>query len=118
MNKRQKLIEEAFDLFYKKGIHSVGINQILKQANVAKKTLYSYFNSKEALLEAVLQYRDECFLVWMDSAMQSVKPGKPALLVMFDALDDWFHNRVPTLSRFNGCFFINTCSEYGDETSG
>lgn len=117
MDKRQQLIEQAFFLFYTQGIHAVGINQILAQAKVAKKTLYSYFESKEALLEAVLAYRDERFLVWLDTSMQSVKPGKPALLAMFDALDDWFNDRVPTLTSFCGCFFINTCSEYGDPQS-
>jgi len=117
MDKRQQLIEQAFFLFYKQGIHAVGINQILAQAKVAKKTLYSYFESKEALIEAVLAYRDERFLVWLDTSMRSVKPGKPALLAMFDALDDWFNNRVPTLTSFYGCFFINTCSEYGDPES-
>lgn len=117
MNKRQQLIEQAFQLFYKQGIHAVGINQILKQAKVAKKTLYSHFESKEALVEAVLAYRDERFLAWLDKRMTSVESGRPALLNMFDALDDWFNNRVPTLANFHGCFFINTCSEYGNPES-
>ncbi len=117
MNKRQQLIEQAFQLFYLQGIHAVGINQIVRQAKVAKKTLYSHFESKDALIEAVLAYRDERFLVWLDKRMTSVESGKPALLVMFDALDDWFNNRVPTLANFHGCFFINTCSEYGNPES-
>lgn len=117
MEKRQQLIEHAFILFYKHGTHAVGINQILKQAKVAKKTLYSYFESKEALLGAVLDYRDECFLMWLDTSMKSVKPGKQALLAMFDALDDWINNRVPTLTRFHGCFFVNISSEYTDPES-
>ncbi len=117
MEKRQQLIEAAFSLFYREGIHAVGINQILKQAGVAKKTLYAHFESKEALVEAVLTYRDQRFLVWLDTSMQSVKPGKAAILAMFDALDDWFNDRVPTLADFHGCFFINTCSEYSEPSS-
>lgn len=117
MDKRQQLIEAAFSLFYRQGIHAVGINQILKQAGVAKKTLYAHFESKEALVEAVLAYRDQRFLVWLDTSMQSVKPGKAAILAMFDALDDWFNDRVPTLAAFHGCFFINTCSEYSEPSS-
>lgn len=117
MEKRQQLIEHAFILFYKHGTRAVGINQILKQAKVAKKTLYSYFESKEALLVAVLDYRDERFLMWLDTSMKSVKSGKPALLAMFDALDDWINDQVPTLTSFHGCFFINTSSEYADPES-
>lgn len=114
MDKKQQLIETAFSLFYRHGIHAVGINSILKQANVAKKTLYSYFDSKESLVNAVLAYRDDSFIDWLAARMQEQRAGKAALLAMFDALDDWFNDRVESLAPFNGCLFINTCSEYGD----
>lgn len=116
-DKRQQLIETAFSLFYQHGIHAVGINQILQQANVAKKTLYSHFSGKEALVEAVLRYRDQRFIDWLTRRMTEAKPGRAALLAMFDALDDWFNHRADELARFNGCFFINSCSEYGDPDS-
>mgnify|MGYP000518938206 CR=1 FL=1 len=117
-DKRRQLIETAFDLFYHHGTHAVGINEILKQANVAKKTLYSHFDSKASLLEAVLHYRDERFVDWLQQRINREQAGKPALLAVFDALDDWFNDRVPSLTAFNGCFFINTCSEYADVWSG
>lgn len=117
MDKRQQLIETAFRLFYQHGIHAVGVNQILDEAKVAKKTLYTHFASKEKLLEAVLDYRDERFVDWVTSRMQQEQAGKPAILAVFDALDDWFNDRVETLAAFYGCLFINTCSEYGDPES-
>ena len=49
-NKRELLTKTALDLFYKNGINSVGINEILKVSGVAKKTLYNYFGSKEELV--------------------------------------------------------------------
>jgi AcrR family transcriptional regulator len=113
-DKRQHLIEAAFSLFYRHGIHAVGINQILQNAEVAKKTLYKHFESKEKLVEAVLDYRDQRFVDWMTKRIEHEPRGKTALLVMFDALDDWINNRVEVLANFNGCFFINTCAEYGD----
>jgi AcrR family transcriptional regulator len=116
-SKRQQLIETAFELFYQHGIHGVGINQILAQAGVAKKTLYSHFDGKSALVEAVLDYRDKRFFDWLMSQMQAVDAGTPAILAMFDALDDWFNNRTSELSDFNGCFFINSCSDYADPQS-
>lgn len=117
MDKRQQLIETAFKLFYQQGIHAVGVNQILQEANVAKKTLYSHFESKEKLLEAVLEYRDGRFVDWASQRMQMASSAKAAILALFDALDDWFNDRVETLSAFHGCLFINTCSEYGDPLS-
>lgn len=113
-DKRQQLIETAFRLFYRYGTHAVGINEILKQSGIAKKTLYTHFDGKASLVEAVLRYRDERFVSWLEQRMQNSEPGKAALLAMFDALDDWFNDRVETLASFNGCFFINTCGEYAD----
>jgi AcrR family transcriptional regulator len=117
MDKRQQLIETAFRLFYQHGIHAVGVNQILEEAKVAKKTLYTHFESKEKLLEAVLEYRDARFVDWASQRMQHAGNGKAAILALYDALDDWFNDRVETLAAFHGCLFINTCSEYGDPTS-
>jgi AcrR family transcriptional regulator len=117
MDKRQQLIETAFRLFYQHGIHAVGVNQILDEAKVAKKTLYTHFESKEKLLEAVLDFRDARFVDWATQRMQQEDAGKAAILALFDALDDWFNDRVENLAAFHGCLFINTCSEYGDPSS-
>lgn len=117
MDKRQQLIETAFNLFYQHGIHAVGVNQILEEAKVAKKTLYTHFESKEKLLEAVLEFRDARFVGWAAQRMEQEPNAKDAILALFDALDDWFNDRVEALAAFHGCLFINTCSEYGDENS-
>lgn len=112
MNKRDTLIHTAFQLFYRLGIHAVGINQILQESGIAKKTLYSYFASKEELVVATLAYRDAIFFDWLKSRMDSAEPGAPALEALFDALDDWINNRVAQLDGFRGCFFINASAEY------
>lgn len=114
MDKRQQLIQTAFDLFYRHGIHAVGINQILQTAGIAKKTLYNHFASKHALIEAVLEYRDDNFYNWLHSRLEKVKPGYEGLNELFDAIDDWINNRVNLLTDFHGCFFINTCAEFSD----
>ena len=114
VHKRQELINTAFKLFYQNGIHAVGINQILKESGIAKKTLYHHFASKEQLLLAVINYRDKVFLEWFISHIKAADPGLPAIEAIFDALDDWFNNRAEALTQFQGCFFINTCAEFGD----
>jgi AcrR family transcriptional regulator len=114
MDKRQQLIQTAFDLFYRNGIHAVGINQILQTAGIAKKTLYNHFASKTELIQAVIDYRDETFYNWLASRVEQVKPGYDGLNELFDALDDWINNRIELLTDFHGCFFINTCAEFND----
>lgn len=115
MDKRQLLVITAFELFYRHGIHAVGINQILQVSGVAKKTLYHHFTGKEALVVATLAYRDAVYLQWLDARLtQGASTVTAVINALFAALDDWINDREPQLTRFQGCFFINTCGEYGD----
>ena len=112
MTKRDELIKTAFELFYLNGVHSVGINQILAETGVAKKTLYTHFASKEALLEAVIAYRDERFRTWFFGLMDQYSEAETIVKAMFDGLDDWFNDRVDTLMPFQGCFFVKVNAEF------
>ncbi|MBL3827166.1 MULTISPECIES: TetR/AcrR family transcriptional regulator [unclassified Marinobacter] len=114
MGRRQDLVDTALRLFYEHGIHAIGINQVLQEAGVAKQTLYNHFESKDSLVEAAVEHRDNLFFEWLETRMNSRPAGREALMEMFDAVHDWFNNRVPTLHHFYGCFFINTCGEYSD----
>lgn len=113
MSRRQKLIDTAFELFYEHGINAVGINQVLETSGVAKQTLYNHFDSKESLVSAVVQARDEAYMNWFAGRLEAAPRGKEALLAVFDAVDDWTNDRVQSLYSFHGCFFINTCGEFG-----
>jgi len=59
VDKREHLIRVAFDLFYREGVHAVGINRVLAESGVAKKTLYHHFASKDDLVAATVAYRDQ-----------------------------------------------------------
>ena len=55
---REKLLAVASDLFYRRGIRSVGIDQIIAAADVAKMSLYRSFPSKDELVAAYLRELD------------------------------------------------------------
>jgi len=112
--KRVKLVETAFKLFYRKGIHAVGINEILAETGIAKKTLYHHFSSKSELISAVVAYRDQCFCNWLEGELNKAKPGMARIEALFDGLDDWFNDRAKALIPFRGCFFINVSGEFSD----
>ena len=107
---RQRLIETAEQLFYAEGIHAVGIDRIISEAGVAKMTLYNHFSSKDDLILAVLQYREEKFDIlfqkWMNHHLER---GLNPLDAFFAALQDWFESR-----GFRGCMFINSSVELAD----
>ena len=53
--KKEQIIEVARQLFHKYGFKKVSMDEIAKEAGVTKKTIYSYFKSKEELLEYFIQ---------------------------------------------------------------
>ena len=54
---RQQILEIASQLFYQKGTQNVGINEVVAQSGVAKRTLYRHFPSKDDLILEVMQHR-------------------------------------------------------------
>lgn len=112
MDKRTHIINTALNTFYQKGIHSVGINEILKLANVAKKTLYNHFVSKDELICACLEVRDQRFNSWLSKQIAGSTTPLEVACALFGAIATWIDNKAPELGNFNGCFFINTAAEY------
>jgi AcrR family transcriptional regulator len=107
---RQRLIETAERLFYAEGIRAVGIDRIIAEAGVAKMTLYNHFASKDDLILAVLEYREEQVNeMFSKSIERHVSEGMSRLEAFFAALKEWFKSR-----GFRGCSFINASVELAD----
>jgi AcrR family transcriptional regulator len=117
IDKKQVITQTAFKLFAQKGIHAVGINEIIKESKVAKKTLYYHFSSKELLIISTLKYRDNIFLTWMKQVMANQTAPALALSALFKALDRWFNDKSEALGAFYGCFFINVAAEFKQHNS-
>src|ERR1700735_3165416 len=56
---RERLLASADALFYAEGVQSVGIDRVIEHAGVAKASLYNLFGSKEGLVRAYLEARDD-----------------------------------------------------------
>jgi AcrR family transcriptional regulator len=114
VERREQLVSVAFDLFYRYGVHAVGINRVIAESGVAKKTLYNHFSSKEELVAATVDYRDQKFSSWIEGRTQKASNGQQALYAIFTALDDWFNERDKQILPFHGCYFINVSAEFSD----
>ena len=102
---RQTIIETASDLFYQNGYSLTGINEIIKEAGIAKATLYSDFRSKDDICIAYLRYKNETFLEMIQTYVAKKPKGKEQLLAIFDFLKQFFNG-----DEFNGCWCLNTVS--------
>lgn len=107
---RRRIVETAERLFYAEGVRAVGIDRIIAEAEVAKMSLYNHFPSKDDLILAVLQYREEKFDSMFENwSSRHVSKGMNRLQAFFAALKDWFES-----PGFRGCMFVNARVELAD----
>jgi AcrR family transcriptional regulator len=110
---RERILTAAYELFSRRGIRAVGTDEVIERAGVARATLYRHFATKDDLVLAVLQRREE---VWThglieDQSRQRGETPEEQLLAIFDVMNDWFHAR----DGFEGCSFINVLLELGPD---
>ena len=58
---RRRILDAAYELFYRKGFSRVGVDEIAESAGITKRSLYYHFESKDELLAAVLDRLNELF---------------------------------------------------------
>lgn len=105
---RDHLLETALRLFNQHGYHATGIDLIIAEAGVAKTTLYRHFETKEDLILAVLERRDEQDRDAMRAYVeQRTKDPVERLLATFDFLEAWFRDE-----HFRGCIFMSAAGEH------
>jgi AcrR family transcriptional regulator len=107
---RERILEAAYELFSRRAIRDVGIDEVIERAGVAKATLYRHFPSKDDLVVAFLERREERWtLAWVEAeARRRGTTPEEQLLAIFDLFDEWFHR-----DDFEACSFINVLLEMG-----
>ena len=107
-NVRDRIMRTAYRLFSSRGINQVGIDTILAESGAAKASLYKHFKSKEDLVLAFLDVREDLWTRrWLETTVRAASNDPiERLLAIFDALDIWFRRQ-----DFEGCAFINVLLE-------
>jgi AcrR family transcriptional regulator len=111
---RERMVFAAYDLFCRYGVQPVGIDRIIAEAGVAKTTLYRHFRSKDELVLAVLELREQLWTrEWLEEGVgRRARTPEKRLLVIFDLFNEWFQ-----LDDYEGCLFMNTMLEMHDLAS-
>jgi AcrR family transcriptional regulator len=106
---RERLLDAAEALVYAGGIHATGVDAIVRRSSTTRKSLYTYFESKDALVAAALARRHERWMHWFENGTRRRgKTPRAQLLGMFDVLREWFSS-----PGFHGCAFLNASGEIG-----
>ncbi|CAN5157540.1 TetR family transcriptional regulator [soil metagenome] len=109
---RQRLLDTASGIFYRDGIHSVGVDRVILEAGVTRATFYRHFPGKEDLVLAYLQAEDASLRGQIAAASGLGLDGEGLLEAIIQAIaDDVSRNHT------RGCPFINASAEYPDAQS-
>lgn len=106
---RQRLLDAATDLFYREGIHSVGVDRIIEESGVTRATMYKQFAGKEGLVLAYLRGEDERLRELFAEAGAVSDDPEVLLGLVVDGIALDIRER-----HTRGCPFINAAAEYPD----
>ncbi len=104
---RERILAVARDLFYRQGVHPVGVELIAETAQTNKMTLYRHFKSKDDLVVAyVRQLAADGDAVWQ--RLTETYPDQPQR-----RLDAWvdYVEQILTNSHERGCALANAAVE-------
>ncbi|MCZ9882342.1 TetR/AcrR family transcriptional regulator [Arthrobacter sp. B2a2-09] len=107
-----RILDAAYELFSRRGIHAVGVDLLIERSGVGKATFYRHFPSKDDLVLAFLALRDQIWTVDLiiSDARSRGNTAEEQLLAIFDVFGDWFKRE-----DFEACSFINVLLEMGRE---
>lgn len=104
---RERLLASATHLFTTEGIRVIGIDRILREADVAKASLYSLFGSKDALVVAYVEALDQQWRAdWENRAAEMATPAQKVLAFFDQCIDE------EPKKNFRGSHFLNAATEY------
>jgi AcrR family transcriptional regulator len=104
----KKILDVAYDLFYRRGIRAIGVDEIVKRAGVTKPSLYHSFPSKDELAASYLRQYDREYWERFDEAV-AAHPGNPRAQISA------FLTRVGKRTQrpdYRGCGMTNAAVEY------
>jgi AcrR family transcriptional regulator len=107
---RERILATSYELFSRRGIRAVGVEEVIERARVAKATLYRHFPSKDKLVLAFLERREQRWTrEFVEAgARRGGSTPEEQLLAIFDVFDEWFRR-----DDFEACSFINVLLEMG-----
>jgi AcrR family transcriptional regulator len=103
---KQRLLDAADDLFYREGIHTVGIDRVIAHAGVAKGSLYYSFTGKDELVHDYLSYRHARWSERVTAGIEAHADPRARILAVYDVLGNLFAQ-----PDYRGCAFMNATAE-------
>jgi len=112
LNYHENITSKASEVFYREGFLNVSVERIIEYSGISRRTFYKYFNNKDDIACAALNYRSDFFCREIDTAISQCTSSHDVVCAVFEALIEWHRKQ-----GFNGCLFQSAISQYGDDFS-
>ena len=109
---RNRIIDAARRCFYRYGITATGVDTLAEEAGVSKRTLYNHFGSKDGLITAYLQRRENRWRRRLVTRLE--KTGDDPVERVLAYVDGYAD--PPDDQEFRGCAMVNAAAELVDDT--
>ncbi len=83
--RRALILDTAMDLFAKRGFHGVSVKDIAQASDIALGSMYTYFTSKEQLVNEVYRDRKQVFRAYLSEGLDNLR-GRCAHRVLWKNL--------------------------------
>ncbi|MEP6547349.1 MAG: TetR/AcrR family transcriptional regulator [Gammaproteobacteria bacterium] len=108
---RDRIFETACDLFYRHGIHGVGVDAIAAEAGSNKMSFYRNFESKDALVIEYLHQQEREYWAWWDAAVARFpEDARRQVEALFEA-----QLEIAKSNTCRGCALGNAAVEISDD---
>lgn len=109
---RDRLLATAGRLFYTEGVHTVGVDRVISEAQITRATFYRHFPGKEDLVVAYVQEQDAGFRAQAAEVAEATTDPTQVLAAIVEGVAQRL-----TSQGFRGCPYINVAAEYPDPSS-
>lgn len=92
--KKETITEAAMRRFSHFGVNKTTLNEIARDLNVTKTSLFYYFDDKEALIIAVFEKLVEDFLASYREKIKAHTSAEEALLLLIDTKQEFYKNNM------------------------
>ena len=114
---KQRAIDKASELFWRKGYHAVSVAEIAAAAGVNKATLYQYFDSKEALAVAVVESNMQRTVDYVfEGAFKEKSNPLDRLAEIYARIYETHRGTMQDYGEARGCPFVNIGMELSGES--
>jgi TetR/AcrR family transcriptional regulator, transcriptional repressor for nem operon len=104
-NTRDRLIQAAIDLIFKRGYANVGVQELCEQAGVKKGSFYHFFASKRDLTLAALEQHWQLYRAGIESCVSAPMTPYERVRLLFDSLYRDYQSRAKNGETLTGCAF-------------